>query len=400
MLINGCLYDNISICCYFCTQYHKKINFKLIIMKRLLLVMFAVLFTALSYTQDLFFSEYIEGSGNNKCVEIYNPTSQAINLKNYYVVRFSNGSSVFTEGGVTHLGITKPNSPFQVDSIIDPYTTFVLVNGQTTSTSSSPACSPILQAMADQLDGDYPAPTYMNGNDAIALIKTPGGEAPSADMSNVTSVDLIGQIGLGNLISSETGWSYIQDSLLSYSNSNGDPMTGEVINYIVQKNNTAGGSFGPYWMSWTSNHSLIRKPTVVTGILVNPDPFIVTMEWDTVSGYVDSLGYIVYVDIWDNLGSHGCVADPNYTSVGEFLARGTLKIYPNPVVSDKITFESSAPVKSVHVFDIKGNEIIKNVYASPVNGNSIYIGSQTEGVYLVKVIFEDNSSTTQKILIK
>jgi len=51
-----------------------------------------------------------------------------------------------------------------------------LVNGQTTSTSSSPACSPVLQALANQLDHDYPAPTYMNGNDAIALIKTPGGE--------------------------------------------------------------------------------------------------------------------------------------------------------------------------------------------------------------------------------
>ncbi len=341
-------------------------------------------------TTDLFFSEYIEGSGNNKCVEIYNPTDQDIDLNNYYVVRFSNGSSVFTEGGVTHLGGT-----------IAPYKTFVLVNGQTTSTPTSPACSPILQAMADQLDGDYPAPTYMNGNDAIALIKTPNGEAPNADMSNVTSVDLIGQIALGNIISGETGWSYVQDSTLTYNNATGDPVTGKVINYIVQSKATDGITYGPFWMSWTSNHSLIRKPLVVTGVVANPNPFIVTMEWDTVPAQLDTAtGYYVYYDIWDNLGSHSCIADPNYTSIGELSSIRTLNIYPNPVVSNHFTFESNTPVKSVQVFDIIGNEIYKEIYAPPVKAKEVLIGSRNEGMYLVKVIFSNNRSTTQKILIK
>ena len=351
--------------------------------------MFLAFFAGSMYAQDLFFSEYVEGSGNNKCVEIYNPTNQPIDLNDYYVLRFSNGSSVFTEGGATHLMGT-----------IEPYNTFVLVNGQTTSTGTSPACSPILQAMADQLDHDYPAPMYMNGNDAIALIKTPNGETPNADMSNVTSVDLIGQIGLGNLISGETGWSYVQDSTLTYNNSNEEPVTGKVINYIVQDKATDGVTYGPFWMSWTSNHSLIRKPTIVTGVVANPNPFIVTMEWDTVPGIVDSLGHIVYKDIWDNLGSHGCVADPNYTSISELSVIGTLKIYPNPVVSDHFTFESNMPVKSVHIFDIIGNEIIKEIYTSPVKATEVLIGSRNEGIYLVKVVFSDNRSTTQKILIK
>ena len=50
-----------------------------------------------------------------------------------------------------------------------------------------------------------------------------------------TPVDLIGQIGLGNAISAETGWSYVKDSTLTYNNANGDPVTGKVINYIVQE---------------------------------------------------------------------------------------------------------------------------------------------------------------------
>ena len=43
---------------------------------------------------DLFFSEYIEGSSNNKALEIYNPTNQEIDLSAYSISRYSNGSSI------------------------------------------------------------------------------------------------------------------------------------------------------------------------------------------------------------------------------------------------------------------------------------------------------------------
>jgi hypothetical protein len=151
-----------------------------------ILLFFTTVFV--SAQTDLFFSEYCEGTGNNKGVEIYNPTSESIDLTDYYVVRYGNGSSTFTAGGATDLVGT-----------IGPYSTFVLVNGQTESTPTSPACDPEMQALADQLDHEYPAPMYMNGNDVVALVKTPNGDPPNPN--NITSVDLIGQIGLGILIS-------------------------------------------------------------------------------------------------------------------------------------------------------------------------------------------------------
>lgn len=363
-------------------------------MKNLLLflsVFFTAFFASAQTPTDLFFSEYVEGSGNNKALEIYNPTSQSIDLNNYWVLRFSNGSSVFTEGGSTHLTGT-----------IAPYQTFVLVNGQTTSTSSSPACNPILQAMANQLDGVYPAPTYMNGNDAMALVKTPGGVAPNADMSNVTPVDLFGQIGLGTAITAETGWSYVKDTTVTYNSSGGDIITGKVINYIVQaKSSTVNGAssnaqFGPFWLSWTSDHTLIRKPNITSGVVVNPVPFIVTKEWDTVPAVVDTAGHLVYKDIWTNLGKHDC----RVTGINDIASNAGLTIYPNPVISDRFSISSSQPIKEVEIYSVIGICVYKQSFKKGQDQIEIGPVDLEKGVYLVKVATTDKISTVKKILVK
>lgn len=350
----------------------------------LVVVFFTAIFATAQTPTDLFFSEYVEGSGNNKALEIYNPTNQTIDLSVYYVLRFSNGSSTFAEGGATRLSGT-----------LAPYQTFVLVNGQTSSTSSSPACSPVLQALADQLDGAYPAPTYMNGNDAMALVKTPNGETPNADMSNVTSVDLFGQIGLGATISAETGWSYVKDSTLTYT-ANGVEVTGKVVNYIVQKNATNGTSFGPFWMSWTSDHSLIRKASVVKGVVTNPNPFIVNMEWDTVPAVVDTAGHFVYKDIWTNLGSHVCVAAT--AGVNDNPSELNLNIYPNPVITDRFTINSSLPVKEVEIFSVIGQRVYAHTYKKGQKQLEVGPLSLEKGMYMVRVTSNDGVTSVKKIL--
>ncbi|MEZ4981082.1 MAG: lamin tail domain-containing protein [Saprospiraceae bacterium] len=45
---------------------------------------------------ELFISEYVEGYGNNRALELYNPTNQVIDLSQYSVGRFSNGNTEFT----------------------------------------------------------------------------------------------------------------------------------------------------------------------------------------------------------------------------------------------------------------------------------------------------------------
>lgn len=62
-------------------------------MRKITLIFYLVAFafTQLSFSQDLFFSEYIEGSSSNKALEIYNPTDAAVDLTPYVVKLATNG---------------------------------------------------------------------------------------------------------------------------------------------------------------------------------------------------------------------------------------------------------------------------------------------------------------------
>ena len=51
-------------------------------------------------TRDLFFSEYVEGTSNNKAIEIYNPTAAAVDLSLYTVRLYSNGATTPTNSQV------------------------------------------------------------------------------------------------------------------------------------------------------------------------------------------------------------------------------------------------------------------------------------------------------------
>jgi hypothetical protein len=61
-----------------------------------LLSLMIISFASSAQCSDLFFSEYIEGSGVNKALEIYNPTSSDIALDNYYILMIRDGGTSST----------------------------------------------------------------------------------------------------------------------------------------------------------------------------------------------------------------------------------------------------------------------------------------------------------------
>ena len=84
------------------------------------------IFSAISFAQntcnEIFISEYVEGWSNNKALEIYNPTNNAIDLSGYFVSRYSNGSTTATVANSVQLSGTIPAKGVYVGVIqkLDP----------------------------------------------------------------------------------------------------------------------------------------------------------------------------------------------------------------------------------------------------------------------------------------
>ncbi len=113
---------------------------------------------ALPASADLYFSEYIEGSSNNKALEIYNSSRAAVNLSNYKVEMYFNGSN--------SAGLTIP-----LTGSIPAQGVFVLAHGSANAT---------ILAAANQTN----SAGWYNGDDAVVL------------KNGNTIIDSIGQIGV------------------------------------------------------------------------------------------------------------------------------------------------------------------------------------------------------------
>jgi uncharacterized protein len=106
---------------------------------------------------ELFFSEYVEGSSNNKALEVFNPGTAAVDLSAYTVRLYNNGAAT-------------PNTSLVLSGTLAPGATLVIVNAN--------ASAPLL-ARANLTSGV----TNFNGDDAVVLEKSGA------------VVDAIGQVG-------------------------------------------------------------------------------------------------------------------------------------------------------------------------------------------------------------
>jgi len=114
--------------------------------------------TACAGPVDLFISEYIEGSGNNKCIEIFNGTGAAIDLSTYSLAVYANGNA-------------NPTGTYNFQTVmLADNDVYVVCNSSATA---------IFTAAADVLSGVM----NFNGDDAVVL------------RNNGASVDIFGNIG-------------------------------------------------------------------------------------------------------------------------------------------------------------------------------------------------------------
>ena len=99
--------------------------------------------------ENLYFSEYAEGSSNNKYFEIYNPTSDTVDLTNYAFARVNSSSTNYN--GVFEFWVD-----FDTGSVVLPHDVYIVVH---------PSADPFIIAEADM---DYGS--LSNGDDGMALV--------------------------------------------------------------------------------------------------------------------------------------------------------------------------------------------------------------------------------------
>ncbi len=116
-------------------------------------------FAGFAQSCDLFISEYLEGASNNKAIEIYNPTASTINLTDYVMYRYNNGSLT-------------PTDSLHMQGTLAPGAVYVAGN---------PSAITSILAVSDTLH----TITFFNGDDAMSLKYKPTG----------TFIDVIGLIG-------------------------------------------------------------------------------------------------------------------------------------------------------------------------------------------------------------
>jgi type IX secretion system substrate protein/lamin tail-like protein len=357
-------------------------------MKRVLLFIFAIVSTMQLSAQcsELFLSGYVEGYGNNRALEIYNPTNTAIDLSGYSVGRYSNGDAAPNsfEGIQLPADMIEPYGTYVVviekldslgtgletpvwngyqlwDVVIDEVTgdTVLDMNGDPVydvqydlNNNNIPFYGNVyhewldLQGKADAFlcpVYDINNAMYFNGNDAVCLIS---GTTVMPDGSNL--IDVIGVIG--------------EDPGQSWETSEGE------------------------WI--TRDRSLTRKAYVGGGT-----GFVVAALGDTIA-YEN--WDISFKNDFSGLGWQVCNCE--VTALAE-LNQVPFKMFPNPLTSNELTIEAAENMQQLVIFNILG----ETVFLSNLNGfnqnATLSIPDLNAGIYTVAIQFEGNKKSIQKLMI-
>ena len=218
---------------------------------------------------ELFISEYVEGSRNNKAIEIYNPTDKSVDLSQYRLTRWQNGSAAWT----AQMSDALSGTLLPKDVVV-----VVLDRRDTTKVGQDTPVVLSLRFKADLfLSKDYNTSFSMsfNGDDAMSLDKL-------NTASKYVPVDIFGKIGERP----SPAWS------------DKAPYTGTGTWYTMDK-------------------TLIRKDSVMTGITKNPLEFNPTLEWE-----------LNPRDMFDSLGYHKCLCEK--TASAKQLPSRKVLLFPNP----------------------------------------------------------------------
>jgi hypothetical protein len=339
-------------------------------MKKALL--FFGLLASTAYAQDcskIFISEYVEGWSNNKALEIYNPTNQTINLSEYFVARYSNGSASATVANAVQLSGT-----------IAPYDVFVAVLDKQDPAGTGQE-APVWDSLQVRADGFF-APVYdvsnsfyWNGDDAVMLAKGTLSSTPTDNITTATGfqiIDIFGKIGE-------------------------DPGTAWT---TTAPYNTGVG------VGVTVDHSLIRKSTVLKGVTTQVTSFNALAEYDSipavtylVDGNGDTIesqaGNPILFGNWFSLGEHDCGCDPLAVDP---ITQEELIVYPNPSLDGVVYVKGASTIREIQVINALGQLISRQTNAANAQ-MTLRLGAD-RGVYILRLVDQSGAVTSKRVVVK
>ncbi|GAB3298541.1 hypothetical protein GCM10027511_13790 [Hymenobacter humi] len=343
---------------------------------------------------ELFFSEYNEGAhvtgtnyggatpsnGNERAIEIYNPTNNTVNLNPYSIRRYSNGSATVVE----EEKLFRSNTTQQAvgANTLTARSTFVIASGQATL--------PDIVNKANQFSALYQAATtptvivgggtvYFNGDDAMALVRYPSG---TAGQGQGVIIDIIGVIGTQPAPSGTGGtgnWS---------------------------GTNPADGTPAVYVSS--ANQSIVRRPSVSGGTRVNPAAatYNIANEWMMYSTAFNGTGGTSNPggQLYNQLGQHNDYVGPfgvYQATISSTLAKfdANVSVYPNPAHGTATVEIKDAKVGTVTVINNLGQRISAQSKGVGQEKIELNISGLKAGLYFVQILSADGQSGIYKELV-
>jgi hypothetical protein len=383
--------------------------------KILSLLALVFLMTQLSAQTDLIISEYVEGWSNNKALELFNPTDQAVDLSEFRLIRYSNGVDVPPAEDTWTVALPS--------FTLAPYKSYVIVLDQR---------NPKIQDIFGRWGAPIPADAQFVGSSKkdgawtnVSPFFTGQGYAITAEhtmfrkpdvTSGVTSnPSIFNPLEQYDTLTANTfdhlGWHNFENAPANES----PVITNESLVFAVIPSALNGASIGS--IIATDNESDELKYFIEEGNFiyiedVRYEPFALNKSTGEITlvdqtGLAPELKDTFYVDInvTDGYSQLGPVTAKIVVTDDINLKVNTkeishLQLYPNPVSSNQFQIKDIKSFTEVNISGVLGQSVYTEKFSSPVLQKTIEFKDFMKGIYLINIRYTDGSNVSRKILIK
>jgi hypothetical protein len=77
-----------------------------------------------------------------------------------------------------------------------------------------------------------------------------------------------------------------------------------------------------------------------------------------------------------------------------------IEIFPNPVTEGRLTLTTSENIRTVQILNITGKMVYSQDYPPGTLTATVELDKPEKGIYLVRISFADNTTHTEKIMVK